>query len=918
MGKRPNWYPGQVTVMPSTPSSVVCVAALVATTLPASLSSQNIHPTPPPEVRAVPLQGEIHLDGRLDEPIWKTAPAATGFRQAQPHSGDSATQRTDVRFTYDDAAIYVGARMYDDSGGAGVRTRLARRDADISTDYVQVIFDTYHDHIGRLFFLVNPSGVKQDANGLGGGGDPSWDPVWEVETHIDSLGWTAEMRIPFAQLRYPSTASEQRWGLQIWRQENRLNELSQWAWWRLDESGGPALFGHLTGLVIRKAPGRAEVMPYVLGQTTRAPGDAADPFYDPHAVDGRVGGDATVRVTSNLTLNATVNPDFGQVEVDPAVVNLSAFETFLEEKRPFFVEGAGYFGLGGFSCYFCSNVSSLSMLNTRRIGRAPQISPYRGDTVAFADPPENSAILGAGKLTGRTPSGWSLGVLEAVTKHERAPVQLDDSTRGTFTVEPLSNYFTARVAKDLRGGATQFKAMGTSVYRNLDDPYVASRLSEHSEAGGMSVDSWWHKRTYRLMAQFAASHVHGDTAAMRRIRFGSAHYFQRPDRPDTADARAPRTGMAGIGGYARVSKESGHWLWEASTNFRSPAFNNNDITFFSRADYWWMGANLFPQWTKPSSWYRQVYLIGGVQQQYNVDGDLTDRQMHAFVQLQTLSYWWITSYWIHRPDVLDDRQTRGGPVVKRPGIDYAFAEVRTDQRKKIAVALGADIGCNREGDCDRSINLGLKLQPRTNVAIELGPSISRQETGFQYVDTYADTTDHLFYGHRYIFARLEQEGISMDTRLNWTFSPALSLELFLQPLIASGQYSRYNVYAAPRTTQRIEYGRDFGTVNVTPAADPQHDPAMITVDADTIVADSVGAPRYTFTDPTFTLRSLRGNAVLRWEYRPGSTLYFVWTQTSQIPELARGNIDFREDARALFRGPSENIFLVKVSYWLGF
>jgi hypothetical protein len=357
--------------MPSA-SATARLAVLCAVALPASLLAQNIHPHAPPEVRAVQLQEPIRLDGKLDEAVWHTAPPATGLRQSQPHSGDSATQRTEVRFAFDDAALYVGARMYDDSGARGVRTRLVRRDADMNSDYLEVIFDTYHDHIGRLFFQVNPSGVKQDANGLGGGGDPSWDPVWEVATNIDSLGWTAELRIPFSQLRYRSTSEEQTWGLQIWRQENRLNELSQWAWWRLDETGGPSMFGHLSGLVIRHPPGRAEVVPYMVGRSSNVPGDRSDPFFDPHAIDGRVGGDAMYRVTSNLTLNATVNPDFGQVEVDPAVVNLSAFETFFDEKRPFFVEGAGYFGLGGFSCYFCSNVSSLSMLATRRIGRPPQ------------------------------------------------------------------------------------------------------------------------------------------------------------------------------------------------------------------------------------------------------------------------------------------------------------------------------------------------------------------------------------------------------------------------------------------------------------------------------------------------------------------------------------------------------------------
>ena len=270
-----------------------------------SLIAQNIHPTPPPEVSAVPLREEIHLDGKLDEGVWRTAPAATGLRQAQPHEGELATQRTEVRFAFDGAALYVGARMYDDSGARGVRTRLVRRDADMHSDYLEVIFDTYHDHIGRLFFQVNPSGVINDANGLGGGGDPSWDPVWEVKTNIDSLGWTAEMRIPFSQLRFPSTKGEQTWGLQIWRQENRLNELSQWAFWKLNETGGPSKFGHLTGLVITSAPGRAEVLPYVVGRSTNVPGSAGNPFFQPHAMDGRVGVDGRFLLASNLTLNAT-------------------------------------------------------------------------------------------------------------------------------------------------------------------------------------------------------------------------------------------------------------------------------------------------------------------------------------------------------------------------------------------------------------------------------------------------------------------------------------------------------------------------------------------------------------------------------------------------------------------------------------
>ena len=890
--------------MPRTPPFSLVLLALA---LPASLIAQNIHPTPPPEVRAVPLHEEIHLDGKLDEAVWHTAPAATGLRQAQPHEGEPATQRTEVRFAFDGAALYVGARMYDDSGARGVRTRLVRRDADMNSDYVEVIFDTYHDHIGRLFFMVNPSGVKSDANGLGGGSDLSWDPVWEVATAIDSLGWTAEMRIPFSQLRFPSTKEEQTWGLQIWRQENRLNELSQWAFWKLNESGGPSKFGHLSGLLITSAPGRAELLPYVVGRSSNVPGATADPFYHPHATDGRVGLDARVLLTSNLTFNATVNPDFGQVEVDPAVVNLSDFETFLDERRPFFVEGAGYFGLGGMSCFFCSNVSSMSMLNTRRIGRAPQLTAYRDTLDQYVDQPQNTTILGAAKLTGRTPSGWSIGALDAVTRREHALVQRLDSSRVNYTVEPLSNYFVSRVAKDLRGGATQIKVMGTSVYRSLDDSFAVANLTRRSSALGMGATSWWGNRTYDLNVQLAATEVAGDTAAIRQVQTSSRHYFQRPDRGSPFDPT--RTSLRGLGAYARVARDQGSLQWEVSSNLRTPGFDNNDITFFRNADYIWMSGNVLPQWTKPTTWYRQLLFVLGGQQQYNFEGDLTQRQLHTYGQIQLLNYWGVSAFWIHRPTTFDDRLTRGGPVVRNAGIEDWFVNLNTDSRKKIVFGTNAEVGWDLEGNQYQSFNLQAQLRPAPNVQLTFGPSLSHSENGAQYVRTVTDSFATSFFGKRYVFAQLKEDAVSMVTRFNVTFSPTLTLELYVQPLIASGAYSRYREFAGPRQLRKLVYGVDVGTDSVVAGS-----PTVHWIDPD---GPGGPSPQFSVTDPSFTFRSLRGNAVLRWEYRPGSTLFVVWTRSGSS-SLTRGELNFGTDAGALFQGPSSNIFLVKVNYWLGF
>jgi uncharacterized protein DUF5916/cellulose/xylan binding protein with CBM9 domain len=895
--------------------AIVVFAVLIGA---APLAAQNVHPTAAPDVRAVALQEPIHLDGKLDEVVWHTAPAATGFRQSQPDEGQPATQRTEVRFAYDDAAIYVGARMFDDSGARGVETRLVRRDAQADADYLEVIFDTYHDHIGRLFFTVNPSGVRADANGLGGGGDDSWDPVWEVKTTIDSLGWTAEMRIPFSQLRYPRTAAEQTWGLQIWRQANRLNELSQWAFWHLNESGGPSRFGHLTGVVIHRAPGKAEVLPYVVGRSSNVPvNDPTDPFEKAHAMDGRVGGDARVLLTSNLTLAATVNPDFGQVEVDPAVVNLSAFETFFQEKRPFFVEGSSYFGFGGLNCFFCSNVSNLSMFYTRRIGRAPQVPGNAYATGGdYADVPDNSTILGAAKLTGRTPTGWSIGGLDAVTGRAQATVQMPGGARTRRTVEPFTNYFVGRVAKDLRGGATVIRAMATSVYRNLDDPVIADALSRHSESFGLSTDMWFHSRDYHLMAQVAGTNVSGDSSAILRLQRSSARYFQRPDRDNgsngfLSDRYDPSlTSLRGLGAYARFAKDQGNLLWELSTNLRTPGFENNDIAFLSRADYWWMSGNVHRMWTQPTNWYRQLFLIVGGQQQYNFDGDLTDRQGQLWGQIVLRNYWNVSGFWITRPSVLDDGLARGGPVLRKPAVNFWEGNLSTDQRKSVVVNGSGSYDRTSDGKSDWSTSLTLQVRPASNITLSLGPGFSHDETSYQYVTSVADPTATTFAGVRYVFSDLRQNSVSMDTRFNVTFTPNLTLELFLQPLIASGSYSRYKQFAAPRSLAKQVYGEDVGTVSIVPRTGR---PDSIAIDPDG------GGPAQAFSidDPSFVFRALRGNAVLRWEYRPGSTLFLVWTRSSESA-LSRGTIDFGPDAQALFRGPAENIFLLKMNFWLGF
>jgi hypothetical protein len=426
---------------------------------------------------------------------------------------------------------------------------------------------------------------------------------------------------------------------------------------------------------------------------------------------------------------------------------------------------------------------------------------------------------------------------------------------------------------------------------------------------------FFRNRDYHLMAQAAGTNVSGDASAMLRLQRSSARYFQRPDRGQgsnglLSDRYDPSlTSLRGVGAYARLAREQGNLLWEVATNLRTPGFENNDIAFLSRADYWWTSANIFRQWTKPTTWYRQAYFIVGGQQQYNFDWDLTDRQGQVFGEVVLSNYWDVSGFWIARPSVFDDRLTRGGPVQKRPGVNFWQVSVASDRRKSVVVRGNGSYDRTSEGTSDWSTGVEVQLRPAANISLSFGPSYSHDFTGYQFVAVIPDPTAVAYGGQRYVFSDLAQNTLAMDTRFNVTFTPNLTFELFIQPLIASGSYSRYKEFAAPRSLAKVLY-EDVGDVTVIPR----------TGRPDSIVIDPDGggqAQTFSFSDPSFVFRALRGNAVLRWEYRPGSTLFLVWTRSSESA-LSRGTIDFGPDSRALFRGPAENIFLLKLNFWLGF
>ena len=900
--------------------SLVPAVAAAFVLAPAALRAQDSVPAAPavhasgatPMLRAVARTGDISIDGRLDDETWRTAPAATDFRQQDPHEGQNATERTEVRIAYDQEALYIGARMYDSLGAAGVHTRLGRRDQSLDGDFLQLVLDTYHDHTGRTVLQVNPSGVKYDAGQASPSADPSWDPIYTVATHVDSAGWTAEFRIPFSQLRYPRDAV-QTWGMQVWRYIERKNEMDMWSFWGKNQSGGPSRFGHVVGLHAPPWRRSVELLPYALARRSYVrPLEPGSPFEDPVSNSIRAGADVKALLTSTLTLDATINPDFGQVEVDPAVVNLSAFETFFEEKRPFFIEGSGLFDFGDFNCHFCSNVSSMSLFYSRRIGRAPQ--GFVSGPAVFTHSPENSTILGAAKVTGRLRNGLQVGVLDAVTRSERALALSPGGEEFTEQVEPPTNYFVGRLKRNYRNGATTLGAIGTSVTRWFESDALRDRIPASAQAAGTDWSITWKDRTYSLIGNFAVSNVHGDSAAMLRLQRSSARYFQRPDRGlgsnsiFTSRFDPGMNSLRGFGGYSRLAKDAGPWQFETAVNFRSPGFEVNDIAFLSQADYVWMNFNGLRIWNKPTRHYRNLVAILGTQQQYNFDRDLTSRNLHAYLGGDLPNYWSVSGFVIYNTAADDDRRTRGGPVVRVPASVNYFLNVNTDSRKRIVFGTNPTWGRTTEGAVGWSANLDMRIKPASNVQLSMGPYYSVDHSRAQFITAFDDPTATAFYGRRVVFSDLEQHTLGMDTRLNWTFSPTLTLELFAQPFVSTGAFDNYKEYVRPRSIEK----RAFDAAQLSPMVGTDGQVTGYTLDPDRNPASA----NYQFGNPDFNFRSLRGNAVLRWEYRPGSTLFVVWQQ-QRSRALPFGDFELSRDARGVFDAPPDNVFVVKVSYWFG-
>ncbi len=857
--------------------------------------------------RAVRRDGPVHIDGVLDEAAWAAAPVATDFTQSYPQPAAAPSERTEIRVLYDAEALYVGARMFD-SEPDSIAAQLARRDASgIYSDWIHVIIDSYHDRRTAFRFSVNPVGVKKDVyTSNDGNEDVSWDAVWDVATGKDSLGWVAEYRIPFSQLRFGGDADEDRtWGFQVMRDIARRDERDAWSPWTRQSPGLVSSFGDLTGIEGVTPPRRLEVQPYVSSRLIRAPGVDDDPFFHANDASASAGADVKMGLPAGLTLTGTINPDFGQVEVDPAVVNLTAYETFFPEKRPFFVEGADIFQFGQTGSH--NNFGQYLYFYSRRIGRPPQRN-LGGSQYAWIDEPEQTSIATAAKVSGKTPSGWSVGVLDAVTTSEDARYVTSAGQRGTAIVEPRTNYFVGRLRKDMRRGQSIVGGMVTATNRDLGDPALTGILRSSAYFGGVDFLHSWDNRQWSLSGYLSESAIHGEPEVIEAAQRSSARYYQRPDA-DYLEVDPMRTSLDGHMGEIALAR-SGRDGWIGSVDYRevSPGFELNDLGYLSRTDVRAFSTFLGFRQDEAGSWYRNYNAFAYANQAWDFGGDLIFDAYSAAGYAQLSNFWGLNGGITFAREVESNRLTRGGPLALSPREVSGYVGISTDPRRLVTVNVSGSGSRDALGGGSWSASTYFEARPTSSMQVSAGPTIEVSRSRQQYVRAVADPTAEATYGARYVFADLRQTTLSMDTRVSWTFTPTLSLQLYAQPFVSGGRYTGFKELAAPSSLDYTVYGRDAGALSRS----DQNGFGVYTVDPDA----SGPGPSFQFADPDFSFRSLRGNAVLRWEYLPGSTVFFVWQQQRSGFEPI-GDFDFNRDTHAIFRAPPTNVFLVKLTYWLG-
>ncbi|MCK5145141.1 carbohydrate binding family 9 domain-containing protein [bacterium] len=833
------------------------------------------------------------IDGLLHDTAWESVEWAGDFVQHEPYNGKQPSQQTTFKILFDQKNIYVAVRALD-TEAQEIEARLSRRD-DIQGDFIGVQLDSYYDKQTAFTFIVSAAGVKSDAVFSGDGENEDWsvDLVWYAKVTRDNHGWNAELRIPLSQLRYGNKKNHT-WGMQIARQIFRNQEMSLWQPIAQEASGWIHHFGNLQGIGHLPKLRRIEVLPYTVARAEGMEKETGNPFQTGRSSGINGGIDGKIGITSDITLDFTINPDFGQVEADPSEVNLTAYESFFQEKRPFFIEGRNIFSyqvmMGD------GDIANDNLFYSRRIGRRPAYFP---DTVddEYVDMPNQATILGAMKLSGKMQNGISIGVMDAVTQSEQASVDLNGQRR-KVNVEPTTNYFLGRVQKDFRNGATRLGSIITHTHRNIKNDHL-DFLNDNALTAGIDFHHEWKDRTWFIDFKGLFSHISGSTEAMIRQQRSPRRYYHRIDN-DYRSLDSTLTSMSGHGGGFFIGRSgNSHVNFGGGGTWRSPGVELNDMGYMREADmvlqFTWVGL----RWWEPFFIFRNVNINFNQYYATNWGRDKVVAGGNTNFNVKFKNYWSARLGFNINSESLSTSALRGGPALLQPASRRMWWGFNSDNRKPVTLGMGGGFNSSSDG-IGRGWNANARIhwRPNESVSVSINPFFNQSINNLQYVTTEApDDND------RYVFGRIDRKTMGMVFRLNYSITPDLSIQFYAQPFVSAGKYSHYKQITDSRAANYDNRFHEFTEQELS----LENDVYQIDKNID-------GEVDYSFDKPDFNFHQFHSNLVIRWEYHPGSTIFLVWSQ-GRTGYIDDGSFHIESDMQDLFRVHPHNVFLLKVNRW---
>jgi hypothetical protein len=832
------------------------------------------------------------IDGSIDETAWDIVPWSSNFVEKDPDEGTAPSFQTKFKVMYDAKYLYIALRAFDDNPEL-IQQRLSRRDG-FAGDRINLVIDSYHDKRTAFVFTTTAAGVKGEeiATGNGDDFDESWNPVWYTAANVDEEGWTAEMKIPLSQLRF-GNLKEQVWGFNVVRNLFRKNERSLWQRIPNAQAGFISEAGELHGLLNLKSQKQLEIQPFAVLQYDSYPKEGNNPYRDGSDFKLNAGLDAKIGITNDLTLDLTINPDFGQVEADPGTIALDGFQIFFKEQRPFFVENKNIFDFE-----FADGRDNL--FYSRRIGRNPHRSPNLANG-EYADVPKNSTILGATKFSGKTKNGWSIGVLESVTSNEFAEIkQLDGGSREEI-VEPLTNYFVARAQKDFNERNSYIGGIFTATNRNLNGNFP--ELHKAAYTGGVDFRHTWHKRDFYLEGNAIMSHVTGSEKAIENTQRSITRLFQRTDASHV-NVNARRTSLTGTGGKINIGKQGGgNWRYNAGLIWRSPELELNDVGFLRQTDEVIQFTEINYLWQVPTKIYRNIRLSLEQFSNFDFQGNQNKMQYKLEGRINWINNWSTNVGMGHNPLAYENAYLRGGPRWRFADRDFVYLYLNSDSTKKFSFTLGYIKRKTEENINNLSkYVVRMNYQPFDAFSMSLNTELQQTIDKTQYITTTSFDTEA-----RYILGQINNQNWSTTLRLNYSLNPNFSVQFYGQPFISRGRYSNFNFVDNPIASSFSDRVNTYNKDQISFGVNGDGNSAFL---VDENLDNNMD---YSFVNPDFSFVQLQTNLVVRWEYIPGSELFFVWARGSAGSQNVNDSLT-DSVSNQVFDIPAKDTFLIKATY----